>query len=270
MLSLGYYQVLLCLSWDSYSQKHKTKQTPVGSKGKRNSKKVYNNHSPVVLGGEGLPEWLWWWATRDECGRSQRGGQQTQLHCFLLPIDNKGKGTCYFRSSCQDRRLKWSWGTFSIFFLTDDTSPRSLNGGATPRFPGSALHSFQGLCIALTCLSLGRSFRQEHKNGSRKSRLWDVLAIWPSGRPTSDGYSASMLLVHGSRTRCPIGLTSPRRTASQKPQVVLRGSLKAHKCLKLRIFSPIHRSHPVDLTHLTLIMRNRFCGQTPVQTPNCH
>lgn len=80
----------------------------------------------------------------------------------------------------------------SIFFLTDDTSPRSLNGWATPRFPGSALHSFQGLCIALTCLSLGRSFRQKWKQKKqalgyfgnltqRQAHFWWLLCIHVSG-----------------------------------------------------------------------------------------
>lgn len=134
---------------------------------------------------------------------------------------------------------------------------------------------FPGMLIASTCLSMNFLSTK-----SRKSRLLEVQARSPDGQATPNGYSASTFLVCGCRTRCPAGVMSPQGAASQEPQLVPRGPLspwtgfsKRTNMSELRIFSPIHRSHRVDLKHLTnssLITRNRFCGldsRTNTQLP---
>lgn len=143
-------------------------------------RRCITNHSCVVLGGEGLRSGCGDGPAGINVGGVRAGGQVSRpsIRCCLLLIENKGKGKCYFRSSCQDRWLKWSWGNLLKFFLTDDTSPRSRNGWATPRFSGSALHSFQGLHIASACLSLGMPRMEVEKVGFR--RLWQVD---PMARP---------------------------------------------------------------------------------------
>lgn len=82
-------------------------------------RKYITGHSCVQSLVERVQEWF------RGCGQlgfmwkeSGVGGKVSwpSAHCCMLLIANNGKGKCYFRSSCQDRWLKWSWGIFSNFF----------------------------------------------------------------------------------------------------------------------------------------------------------
>lgn len=114
-----------------------------------------------------------------------------------------------------------------------------------------SLSSFQGLLIVSTCLSMDVL--------SSKSRLWEVWARL--------GIHVS---VCGFKTGCPLGChepsgrslsgatVSPPRTSESRDRLLERTNTA-----ELRRSPPIHRSHDVDLKHLShwsWITRNRFCG----------
>lgn len=143
-------------------------------------------------------------------------------HCCLQLIENKGKGKCYFRSSHQDKWLKWPWRALSIFCFNWWHFSKESTWLSQPQIPRFSLQSSQGLLIASTCLSM--NFLST-KNGSRKSRLLEVWARRPEGQATPNGSSASAFLVCACGTRCPVGVMSPQGKASQEPQLVSWGPL---------------------------------------------
>lgn len=162
-------------------------------------------------------------------GEEAWGGDKVSrpgAHCLLL-IENNKKGKCYFRSSCQGRWLKWSWGTRSIFLNRWHLPKQSkwLSHPQIPRFrpsffPGTA--NSLDLPVSLTIFPA----RME----ARKAAFWRLWQVDPKAGPSQ---RASL---------------HPRLWTPLSPWPDF---LKEQKSLKLRTFSPIHRSHPVDMKHVT-------------------